>query len=94
MVLLSGIWYYSLPQVCGTFVRYVVLLHTSGMWYFCQVCGIIPYLRYVVLLLTSGMWYFCQVCGINTYLRYVAETRVDRHIVALLQEEKLPVDNE
>ena len=60
--------------------------------YIFQVCG--TFVRYLVLLLTSGMWYFCQVCGINTYLRYVAETRVDRHIVALLQEEKLPVDNE
>ena len=90
-------WYFVrvLPLICCV---------TSGMWYFMLVlplvCGTsyLCYLWCVVLhaCVTSGMWYFMLVlplvCGTSylCYLWYVADTRVDRHIAALLHEEKLP----
>ena len=75
-----------MPEVCG-YIRYAAtgyclprVPHVFG-----------GYLRYVVLCacIASDIW---QVCG--TCLRYVADTRVDRHIAALLHKEKLPADND
>ena len=78
LVLPTLIWY----TIYG---RYYCEMYTvaPGMWYF--------NLRYMVLCacIASDIW---QVCG--TCLRYVADTRVDRHIAALLHVEKLPADND
>ena len=79
-------WYFVLvlPLKYG---RYVVL--ASDMWQLPQICGIM--LPRVCGTLRCDMWYL-YICG--SYLRYVADTSVDRHIAALLHEEKLPEDND
>ena len=84
---ISGMWLQD-----TVYLRYVVphVCVTSGVWQLPQICGYGTLLPQICG--TLCLYILPLICG--TCLRYVADTRVDRHIAALLHEEKLPADND